>query len=140
MTTTDTSINLTDVPPVSARELIVAVKLLALHGATLDTAHTMSDSALRNVFTAYWNMIARDGARKSATLVRLQNLINVCSSRRMAALIEAHGRAGIFETVTVAATCRLNTTYGFNPLKIARAVRTSLAVEEPAAQEFAQAA
>ena len=125
--TSNTTLNLTDVPPVSARELSVAVKLLSLHGASVETAHSMSDDALRNVFTAYWNLVGRDSTRKTATLVRLQNLINVCSARRMTALIATHGRAGIAEAVSAAASSRLNVTYGFNPLKIGRAIHVALA-------------
>lgn len=129
MTSMNATIDLTDVPPVSARELSVAVKLLTLHGASLETAHAMPDEALRAVFTAYWSLVGRDGGRKTATLVRLQNLINVCSTRRITGLLESYGRAGIAEAVSAAASSRLNTTYGFNPLKIGRAVHVALACQ-----------
>ena len=140
MTELNATIDLSDVPPVSARELAVAVKLLALHGASLEAAHAMPDAALRNVFTAYWNLVGRDAARKTATLVRLQHLINVCSSRRMAATLSAHGKAGTAETVSAAATGRLNVAYGFNPLKIARAVDAVMADRDTAQQTTALAA
>ena len=140
MTMITADIDLTDVPAVSARELSVAVKLLALHGASLETAHKMSDAALRNVFTAYWNLVARDGTRKTATLLRLQNLINVCGARRMSALLSTHGHMGVSEAVIAAANCRLNVSYGFNPLKIARAIHVAIAGLERADQPLAQAA
>ena len=122
----NSSIDMTDVPVVSARELSVAIKLLALNGYTLDTAHTMSDDALRNVFASYWSLVARDAARKTATLVRLQNLISVTKARSVRSMLEQHGRTGVNEAVSVAAVSRLNTAYGFNPLKIARAVQAAL--------------
>jgi hypothetical protein len=140
MTMMTADIDLTDVPTVSARELSVAVKLLALHGASLATAHTMSDAALRNVFTAYWSLVTRDGARKTATLVRLHNLINVCRARRMAALLTAHGPVGVSEAVIAAANSRLNVSYGFNPLKIARAIHAATADLKHAVEPVALAA
>jgi len=121
-------LDLSDVPRVSARELSVAVKLLALHGGSLAAAHTMTDDALRNVFAAYWSLVARDAARKTATLVRLQHLIVVCASRRMQALLAEHGGRGVAEAVNAAATSRLNVTYGLNPAKLARALHTALNV------------
>ncbi len=130
MSSPSTSLNLTDVPPVSARELSVAVKLLALHGATLATAHTLPGATLRNVCAAYWSLVARDTARKTATLIRFQNLIAVCASSRLQLLLQNHEREAIAEAVVAAATSRLNTAYGFNPLKMARAVRTSLPATE----------
>ncbi len=129
MTSMNASINETDVPPVSVRELSVAVSLLTLHGASLQTAHAMTDAALGEVFTAYWILVSRDGVRKTATLVRLQSLINVCSARRVQRLFATHGRAGIAHAVTAAATSRLNLTYGFNPLKIGRAVHIAMATQ-----------
>ena len=140
MTMTNASIDMTDVPFVSARELSVAVKLLALHGASLETAHTMSDAALRNVFTAYWNLVSRDGARKTATLVRLQHLINVCAARRMQSLLSSHGRTAIAQAVTAAAACRLNASYGLNPLKIAQAIEYGVQGQIQARQNMASAA
>jgi hypothetical protein len=127
MTKMNATIDLTDVPAVSARELSVAVKLLALHGASLETAHELSDSALSKVFTAYWDLVSRDGGRKTATLVRLQNLINVCSARRMQALLQSHGKTAVAEAVQAAASSRLNVHYGFNPLKLARTMNHALA-------------
>ncbi len=135
MTKINAPIDLTDVPAVSARELSVAVKLLALHGASLETAHKLSDSALSKVFTAYWDLVSRDGGRKTATLVRLQNLINVCATRRMQALLQNYGRAAVAEAVQAAATSRLNDSYGFNPLKLARTMHSAIggrnAIDQP---------
>ena len=130
-----TPLDLSDVPPVSARELSVAVKLLTLHGGALATAHTMTDDALRNVFAAYWQLVARDAARKTATLVRLQHLIAVCASRRLQGLLADHGGRGVAEALNGAATCRLNVAYGINPMKLARAMHSAL--NSPVAAERA---
>jgi hypothetical protein len=130
MSQTPALLNLTDVPAVSARELSVAVKLLALHGASLHTAHTLPDATLRTVCTAYWSLVSRDSARKTATVVRFQNLIAVCASRRLQGLLQCHGREALAGAIAAAATSRLNTAYGFNPLKIARRVRLGLALIE----------
>lgn len=136
----DTAINMTDVPFVSARELSVAVKLLALHGTSLEKAHMMPDAALRGVFEAYWGMVNRDAARKSATLVRLQNLIAACASRRMQALLSEHGRLAVTEALNSAASSRLNANYGLNPLKLARDIRGAMADCETSGQAARQAA
>ena len=140
MTSRDAPINMTDVPFVSARELSVAVKLLALHGTSLGKAHAMPDAALRGVFEAYWGLVNRDAARKSATLVRLQNLISVCASHRMQALLAGHGRLATAEALTAAASSRLNANYGFNPLKLARDVRGAIAVNLTNGEASRQAA
>jgi hypothetical protein len=66
--------------------------------------------------------LRRGRTRKTAVLLRFRALADVCRTRRIAGLIAAHGEAAILEIPSSAARMRLNTTWGLNPLKVAREV------------------
>lgn len=114
-----------DVPFVGARELALALKMLSGRDLLIPTA--LSDIDLRNVEQAFWQLSRRSRQRKTAVLLRFRSLVEASQSRRVSELIAEHGQAGVLLAIEVAAKMRLNAKWGFNPHKMARAMREALA-------------
>lgn len=120
------AIDPTDVPTVSVRELATALKVLADDVVALARAAEWSDADFRRVEQYFWQRFPRDRQRKIAALVRLRSLIAVCKARRMQKLIAEHGTAAVHSIVEAAASMRLNTSFGFSPVKISCIVLDAL--------------
>jgi hypothetical protein len=115
-----------DVPVVAVRELALALKIL--NGRNLEVpGEALPDEVMRNVETAFWSTSNRNSVRKSAVLLRLRCFLVVARTRRIAAILDREGTAGVLAVLEAAATVRLNASWGFNPVKIARAVNEGLA-------------
>ncbi len=111
-----------DVPTVAVRELATALKVLADDVMALARASEWSDEDFRRVEQFFWQRFPRDRQRKIAALVRLRSLIAVCKARRMQKLIAEHGAVAVQSIIEAAASMRLNTSFGFSPVKISCAV------------------
>lgn len=120
------TIDPTDVPVVAVRELATALKVLADDVVALARAAEWSDEDFRRVEQFFWQRFPRDRQRKIAALVRLRSLVAVCKARRMQMLIAEHGAAAVQAIVETAASMRLNTSFGFSPVKISCAVIDAL--------------
>lgn len=119
------SLDTTDVPLVATRELALALKML-----TSSRDHAMpvalSDLDLRQVEQLFWEISRRPRQRKVAVLLRFRSLVIACQTRRIRALLAAHGETATLLALEVAAKMRLNAKWGFNPVKLARAVSEGL--------------
>jgi hypothetical protein len=115
-----------DVPTVAVRELATALKVLADDVMALARASEWSDQDFRRVEQFFWQRFPRDRQRKIAALVRLRSLIAVCKARRMQKLIAEHGAVAVQSIIEAAASMRLNTSFGFSPVKISCAVLESM--------------
>ena len=115
-----------DVPTVAVRELATALKVLADDVMALARASECRDEDFRRVEQYFWQRFPRDRQRKIAALVRLRSLIAVCKARRMQKLIAEHGALAVQSIIEAAASMRLNTSFGFSPVKISCAVLESL--------------
>lgn len=122
----DGAIDPTDVPTVAVRELATALKVLTDDVMALARASEWSDADFRRVEQFFWQRFPRDRQRKIAALVRLRSLIAVCKARRMQKLISEHGAAAVQSIIEAAAGMRLNTSFGFSPVKISCAVLEAL--------------
>jgi hypothetical protein len=120
------TIDPTDVPVVAVRELATALKVLAGDVASLARAAEWSEDDFRRVEQFFWQRFPRDRQRKIAALVRLRSLVAVCKARRMQKLISEHGAAAAQAIVEAAASMRLNTSFGFSPVKVSCAVIDAL--------------
>lgn len=120
------SIDPSDVPIVAVRELATALKVLADDVVALARAAEWSDADFRRVEQYFWQRFPRDRQRKIAALVRLRSLIAVCKARRMQKLIAEHGAAAVHSIIEAAASMRLNTSFGFSPVKISCVVLDAL--------------
>lgn len=120
------SIDPTDVPAVAVRELATALKVLAGDAAALVRAAEWSEDDFRRVEQFFWQRFPRDRQRKIAALVRLRSLVALCRARRMQKLIAEHGTAAALAIVEAAASMRLNTSFGFSPVKVSCAVLDAL--------------
>jgi hypothetical protein len=115
-----------DVPAVAVRELALAVKILSGEGLRLPDRE-LSDADLRAVEQAFWQVSSRHRTRKSAVLLRLRCFFDAAKSRRVSALLDGNGADTLLVALSVAATMRLNAKWGFNPLKLSRAIGEAIA-------------
>ncbi len=134
------AIDTSDVPTVATRELAVALKLLSGAKSHVIPAHALSEDNLRRVEQHFWQASKRDRTRKVAVLLRFRGLLEACQSRRVSQLIHSHGEEALVAALDAAATMRLNAKWGFNPLKLARAVGDALSASAGSRMEFAAAA
>lgn len=126
------SVDTTDVPLVATRELVLALKMLT-SGSGLSVPVTLSDLDLRQVEQLFWQVSRRSRQRKVAVLLRFRSLVIACQTRRIRALLMSHGEAATLMALEAAAKMRLNAKWGFNPVKLARAVTDALPLEASAA-------
>ena len=121
-----------DVPYVAPEALALPMRHLVDSGRGLALLEGLSQRDLREVDEAVWGELGDDPAHRIAVLLRLRCLIRVFEARRLANLFLNHGHGLIAPAVYVAARMRLNTKWGFNPLKFDRALRGLLAqMDEP---------
>ena len=138
-TLTDTStavLDPSDVPMVAVRELVLALKMLSSGGLSIPQ-RVLSEEDFRRVEQAFWQFSKRANTRKVAVLLRLRSLIEAMQSRRFTGLIAGGDQTAILNVLAAAATMRLNTKWGFNPLKLARAASEALAIEGSAGMAVA---
>ena len=115
-----------DVPAVAVRELALAVRILSGEGLRLP-GRELTDADLRAVEQAFWQVSSRHRTRKSAVLLRLRCFFDAAKSRRVSALLDSAGTETLLSALSVAATMRLNAKWGFNPLKLSRAIADAIA-------------
>jgi hypothetical protein len=111
-----------DVPLVATHELLIPMQYLIDSERGLGMLRGLSDAELRGVDQAVWDTLAGDAVRRVAVLLRFRALIQVFKARRLAELFLHRGFLLITPAVHVAARMRLNTEWGFNPLKFERAL------------------
>jgi hypothetical protein len=107
---------------VAVRELVLALKMLSSGGRLALPQRLLSEDDLRRVEEAFWSFSKRGSARKVAVLLRLRSLLEALQSRRLSDLVAGDNEAALLHMLSVAAKMRLNAKWGFNPLKMARAV------------------
>jgi hypothetical protein len=125
-------VDTSDVPTVAVRELALALKLLSASKAILLPIGSSSETEIRRVEQAFWQFSKRDRQRKVAVLLRFRCLLEACEAPRLKALLTAYGEHAAMQALAAAATMRLNAKWGFNPHKIARAVREAMSSGRPA--------
>ena len=127
------AIDPSDIPTVAVRELVLALKLLTSGRGALIPAHGPSELDIRRVEQAYWQVSRRDCRRKTAVLLRFRSLLEACEAPRLKAVMSSHGEVAVVPALAAAARMRLNAKWGFNPHKIARAIREAVSAIEPPA-------
>ncbi len=123
----ETSVDTSDVPRVGARELALALKILSAGNGLLLPTVTLSDEDLRRVEQDFWQISPRERVRKVAVLLRFRSFLAACQTRHVNDLISRHGQAALVMALEAAANMRLNAKWGFNPVKMARAMSEALA-------------
>jgi hypothetical protein len=127
-------VDMSDVPLVASHELLIPMQHLIDTERGLGMLHGLSDAELRSVDQAVWDALAGDAIRRVAVLLRFRALIQVFKARRLAELFLHRGFLLIAPAVHVAARMRLNTEWGFNPLKFERALLDLLGQLDAGAQ------
>jgi hypothetical protein len=128
----ESAVDTSDVPLVGARELALALKILSAGNLLLPSV-TLSDEDLRRVEQDFWQISPRERVRKVAVLLRFRSFLAACQTRHVNELIARHGQMALVTALEAAAKMRLNAKWGFNPVKMARAMSEALA---EAAQGF----
>ena len=121
------ALDTSDVPPVGARELALALKILSAGNGLLLPTVGLSDDDLRRVEQDFWQISPRARVRKVAVLLRFRSFLAACRTRHVSDLIAVHGQAALVTALEAAANMRLNAKWGFNPHKMARAMSEALA-------------
>lgn len=119
------ALDTSDVPRVGARELALALKILS-SGNLLLPSVTLSDDDLRRVEQDFWQISPRARVRKVAVLLRFRSFLEACQTRHVGELIARHGQSALVIALEAAADMRLNAKWGFNPVKMARAMSEAL--------------
>jgi hypothetical protein len=115
-----------DVPLVASHDLLVPMQHLIDTERGLALLNGISNAELREVDHAVWDALEGDAGRRVAVLLRFRALIQVFKARRLAELFLHRGFMMIAPAVHVAARMRLNSEWGFNPLKFERALQDLL--------------
>lgn len=107
----------TDVPLVAPAELARAMRFMIDSGRGLVLLRGVSGADMRELESAIWHRLEGDLAQRRAVLVRFQCLVQVFSARRLHQLLLRRGFRLIAPAIQLAATMRLNATWGFRPHK-----------------------
>ena len=119
-------VDLTDVPTIEERDLALALRMMLAEGRYLAGAQDFSEDDIRRVEQAFWSRRAGTHSDKVAVLLRLRSLISVFCTRRLKELLTQYGAHAVPYALQIAAKMRLNTKWGFNPQKFARALQEAL--------------
>jgi hypothetical protein len=127
MTTMPMRVNPSDVAPVEARLLALAMRSLIDSGRGLAMLRGIGKEELAIADRALCSEIDGDPALRLATLMRLRCLIEVFATSRLANLFLSIGYNLIAPAVEVAAAMRLNADRGFSAVKFERALLETMA-------------
>jgi len=127
-----TTLDISDVPPVSTVELAIAVRLLIGGGKPLANAAQVTERELREVEKELWTRHEGIAGRKLAVALRLRALVAALGARRIAALIGDTGNGAKLALVEAAATLRLNAQRGFVPQHLVWALQPAGQAPAPA--------
>ncbi len=127
-----TTLDISDVPPVSTVELAIAVRLLIGGGKPLANAAQVTERDLRGVETELWGRHEGIAGRKLAVALRLRALVAALGARRIAALIGDTGNGVKPALVEAAASLRLNAGRGFMPQHLVWALQPAGEATAPA--------
>lgn len=123
----------TDVPTIETRDLALALRLMLAGGRILAKAQTFSEDEIRRVEQTFWQRVEKGTRAKTAVLLRLRGLISVFASRRLQSMLARYGSGLVPHALAIAATMRLNASWGFNPQKFTLALEEALAGRSVAA-------
>jgi hypothetical protein len=122
-----TVLDLNDVPHVSPEQLALPMRYMIDAERGLAMLRGASDSELRDAEGAVWDQIDGCSQTRTAVLLRFRCLIAVFAAVRLRRMLLQRGFGLLAPALKVAAQMRLNTRWGFNPLKFAMALEEQLA-------------
>lgn len=134
------AVDLTDVPVVTPQDLTQAVRVLAAAGIPLITSRHTSEERIREVEAVFWQHFEGPRELKTAILLRIRALSEVLGSRRLGEFVSSHHPAVLRLTLKTASSMRLNTKWGFNPMKFMFALTSVMGPalsQQPAALAWA---
>jgi hypothetical protein len=120
------ALDLSDVPLVSPEHLALPMQYMIGAGRGLAMLRGASDIELRDAESAVWDQIDACARTRTAVLLRFRCLIGVFAAVRLRRMLLQRGFGLLAPALKVAAEMRLNTHWGFNPLKFALALEALL--------------
>lgn len=120
-----------DVPPVSAANLAVPMRIALEHGHGLALYKGLDDNQIRAIETELWTHFADDAETRLAVALRFRALLHVFDARRLKLLFLMTGFKLISRALAEAATQRLNTNYGFSAQRFVLALEAARPAEAP---------
>lgn len=124
--------DLTDLPPVEPRHLMIAMQIAIEHGCGLSVLHGLDEATARSLEQAFWQRFSGETAEGVASLLRFRSLSGLFKSRRLEAMLLEQGFALLAPAVHLAAGMRLNVSWGFNPQRFLIALAAMTAQPTPA--------
>ncbi len=126
----------TDVPRVAAADLAAAARLWLRRDRSLSNPTVAQPTErLEDIEGDIIAMFEDQPARSLAVLLRVRCLVVALSSRRFAAIAPTHDTDAIADLAAAAADLRLNAGWGFNPVRLAWALKAVQAGDHKNATE-----
>ncbi len=115
-------INLADVPPVTAADLAVAMRIAIDHGHGLALYKGLKEEEIRAIEADLWTRFSDKPETRLAVALRFRALLDVFATRRLKQLFMMTGFKLIARALNEAATQRINAGFGFNAQKFVLAL------------------
>lgn len=108
-------IDVTDIPAVSERQLMMPLQLLIVRGRGLALLDGLDETTLAEVEDYVWRHLEGGRETKLSVVLRFRALVEVFGARRLKALFLDTGFALLAPAIATAAGLRLNARRGFSP-------------------------
>jgi hypothetical protein len=110
-----TRIDVTDIPAVSERQLMIPLEMLVARGRGLALLDGLDETTLAELEDQVWRDLDAGREEKLAVVLRFRALVEVFAARRLKALFLETGFALLAPAIATAAGLRLNARRGFSP-------------------------
>ncbi|MEW5962914.1 MAG: hypothetical protein AB1749_05070 [Pseudomonadota bacterium] len=108
-------IDVTDIPAVSERQLMIPLDMLIARGRGLALLDGLDETTLAEIEDHVWRNLDVGRQEKLAVVLRFRALVEVFGARRLKALFLETGFALLAPAIATAAGLRLNARRGFSP-------------------------
>lgn len=122
--------NPTDIPLVDADQLRLPMQILVDNGRGLALITGLTAYDRSRLEEAFWARFEGTASEGHAVLIRLDELIRVFTSHRLKDAFLEGGYSVIWQAISVAASMRLNSDWGFNPQKFLWSLRQLQNIEK----------
>lgn len=120
-------IDVTDIPAVSERQLMIPLDMLIARGRGLALLDGLDETTLAEIEDHVWRNLDVGRQEKLAVVLRFRALVEVFGARRLKALFLETGFALLAPAIATAAGLRLNARRGFSPQTYLVALKAVLA-------------
>lgn len=138
-------IDRTDVPAVSAEDMLAALRLLISEGKGLALFNGLGDGEFRTIEDALWRSFGGSDTARVAVALRLRALVAVFGAKRLRDVLLQQGLRAMRAAFMAAADERLNARFGFSAQRFVMILSTATVpagrlIEQPIQRDVALAA